>query len=599
MSLAPNRPQQPLFDRSLSGSNLADLGRPATVQRSSTTLLGSAASAGRMSYAPGSAVTPRVQPPLSATQSVQRTSTVYSRRSSTGQMAHQSFFVQAPVPATAPRDPRPLKDRGFQAKLAQDLSDYLMRNNFEMEMKHSLNQKTLTSPMQKDFNLIFQWLYQRIDPGYRFQKNIDAEVPLILKQLRYPFEKNITKSQIAAVGGQNWSTFLGMLHWMMQLAQMLERYDAGEYDDACAEAGIDVTGDRIIFRFLSGAYRDWLQLGEGDDDNDEVEKMLAPHVQAMAADFDRGNQRYLEEMKILEAEHVALSKQIMEAEARVPDIAKLDEVARIIEDDLKKFVDYTESQEARAQKQETKMKKLTEEIARTEDELREAEHEKVALKDSVDRQGLTIQEIDRMTSERERLQTGLESASARLEEVKKKADERELEANRVLEELERAAEKYNSLCYQNGLIPSTAPNAKGENFELQLSTNTAPHFSSSQMGSSPHSKVERLLANSTTGYHPAELLNLDLRGTVKNQLLRLRKEINERRTVAMDADLKNHELLDSIKEAIDDKMGEVEALQHRVRAAEEEYEKTKEVSGALYLWVLGREGGFDIVWLTH
>ena len=77
---------------------------------------------------------------------------------------------------------------------------------------------------------------------------------------------------------------------------------------------------------------------------------------------------------------------------------------------------------------------------------------------------------------------------------------------------------------------------------------------------------------------PAIILNLDLRGNVKSQLIGLRKEINERRTLAIDADMKNHELLDSIKEAIDDKRSEVEALEHRVRAAEEEFEKTKEVS---------------------
>src|SRR5690348_2328750 len=124
-------------------------------------------------------------------------------------------------------------------------------------MKHTLSQNIIKSPTQKDFNYMFQWLYHRIDPSYRFQKNIDQEVPPLLKLIRYPYEKSITKSQIAAVGGQNWSTFLGLLHWMMQLAQMLDRYVDHRYDDACQEAGVDVTGDHIVFEFLSRAYRDW------------------------------------------------------------------------------------------------------------------------------------------------------------------------------------------------------------------------------------------------------------------------------------------------------------------------------------------------------
>lgn len=502
-------------------------------------------------------------------------------------MGQQSFFVQAPVPATAPRDPRPLKTGSYQAKMGQEMLDYLTQHNFELEMKHSLSQNVFKSPTQKDFNFVFQWLYHRIDPAYRFQKNIDAEVPAILKQLRYPFEKNITKSQISAVGGQNWSALLGMLHWMMQLAQMLDRYETGEYDDACAEAGIDVSGDRIIFRFLSGAYRDWLQVDDADDENDDADQLLVPHIQAMAAEFERGNQRYSEEMKILEAEHASLSQQIAEAEKSIPDIAKLEEHFKILQDDIRKFEEYNASIEGKVAKYESKIKFLTDELERTETELKEAEQEKVNLQESVDRQGITIQDIDRMNSERERLQKGVEVTSLRLEETKKKSQDKESEANRMLEELERAAEKYNSLCYQIGLIPSTAANAKGQTFELQLPGSLTPHFSSSQLKTSIQygsvNSDDRLLAASGTGYHINDILSssesggLDLRGRVKTQLIGLRKEINERRTIALDADVKNHELLDSIKEAIDDKRSEVEALEHRVRAAEEEFEKTKEV----------------------
>ncbi len=495
-----------------------------------------------------------------------------------GPMGHQSFFVQAPMAAGVPRDPRPLKDRSYQAKIGQELLDYLTQNNFELEMKHSLSQNMLKSPTQKDFNFVFQWLYHRIDPSYRFQKNIDAEVPPILKQLRYPFEKSITKSQIAAVGGQNWSTFLGMLHWMMQLAQMLDKYDIGEYDDACAEAGVDVSGDRIIFRFLSGAYRDWLQVEDGDDEGD-ADKMLVPHVEAMAAEFQRGNQRYAEEMTILEAENSALKLKIEEAEKVAPDIAKLEKHFKILEDDKRKFEEYNNTVSDKAQKYDTRNKFLLEEIERTERELREAVQEKSNLQESVDRQGITIQDIDRMNAERERLQKGVEATALRLEEVKKKAAEREFEANRKLEELERVVDKYNSLCYQIALIPPTAANAKGSNYELKLSTNSAPQFSSSQLSASANSNSDRLLSDPSTGYLPAHILNLDLRGTIKAQLISLRKEINDRRTIAIDADMKNHELLDTVKEAIDDKRAEVEALEHRVRAAEEEFEKTKEVTG--------------------
>ena len=494
-------------------------------------------------------------------------------------MGHQSFFVQAPAPATAPRDPRPWRDLNFRSRIGNEILEYLTRNNFEMEMKRSISQKSMTQPTQKDFEAMFQWLYKRIDPAYRFLKNIDSEGPFVLKQLYYPYVNSCSKSQWQAVGGQNWTTFLGMLHWMMQLANMIDKYDAGDYDDACAEAGVDVSGDRIIFRFLSGAYRDWLQVEDGEDDED-ADKLLQPHVDAMAAEFERGNAKYAEEMKILEAEHAALLQQIKEAEESEPDIAKPEKHFKILEDDKRKFEDYNNSVESKCERHDAKNKFLLGEIEKIESELAMAEQDKASLQDGVDRLGINIQDIDRMNTERERLSKGLKDTMIKLDDLKARSAQKEADANRSLEELERSVDEYNSLCYQIALIPSTATNAKGEDYELRLNIDSTPNFSSSQMGSSQHggnAGNDRLLADSTTGYRQNSVLNLDLR-SMKSQLIALKNEITDRRKDAEAAEWKNNELLDSIKEAIDDKRSEIEALEHRVRAAEDEYEKTKEAT---------------------
>lgn len=499
-------------------------------------------------------------------------------------MGHQSFFNQVPAVAGVPRDPRPLRDRSFQARIGQELLEYLTHNNFELEMKHSLGQNTLRSPTQKDFNYIFQWLYHRIDPGYKFQKSMDAEVPPILKQLRYPYEKGITKSQIAAVGGQNWSTFLGMLHWLMQLAQMMDRYEShryetGEYDDVCTDAGVDITGDRIIFRFLTGAYHDWLQGGE-DEDDEMAEQRLVPHIEHMSQEFARGSERYVQEMEALDAENRNLREQIEEMEKNAPDMAKLDKHFRILEDDKRKFEDYNQNVKGKIDKYETRIKFLDAEIQKTDVELQETEADRAELQASVDRQGITIQDIDRMNTERERLQKSLEDTMARLEETHARVMEKEAEASQKLEDLEQLVKAYNSLGYQTSLIPSSAENAKGQDFELSLNVNESS-FSTSQIGGAPNrisSDGDRLLAEPFTGYHPAHLLNLDLRGAVRNSLQSLRKEINERRKHAIDDDLDRRNLLDNIKEAMDEKRSEVEALEHRRRAAEEEFDRTKEIT---------------------
>jgi kinetochore protein NDC80 len=563
------RPAQPVFSRSSSGGNLADSGLP-SVKRSS---FQNSTAQGLKSYASGNL-------PSRSSESDQRRSSVYrSRPSTNGPMSHQSFFQQAPQAAGVPRDPRPLRDRAFQARIGQELLDYLAQHNFEMEMKHTLSQNIIKSPTQKDFNYMFQWLYHRIDPSYRFQKNIDQEVPPILKQLRYPFERSITKSQIAAVGGQNWSTFLGLLHWMMQLAQMIEGYSCHRYDDACIEAGIDVSGDHIIFDFLSKAYRDWLDMGDDAGDED-AERALAPHIESMAQAFEQSNSKYQSELDMLEAEHARLQQEIDDLEKTTPDPKVLDNHFRIMEEDKVKFEEYNSLAQQRSEKYESRIAVLQEEFDKLMEELREADEERRGLQQEVDSQGISMSDIDRMTSERERLQRGIESAAHRLEDVKKKVAEKEAEASRRLDELERLVDKYNTMAYQNLLIPASAENAKGEQYELVVTVNESD-FTGSVMKTgygSSSTGTERLLADSVTGYQPAHILNLDLRGHVKNQFAQLRKDISDRRSSAMDVMLKDHEQLDSIKETIEDKKNEVEALRHRVRAAEEEYEKTKEVT---------------------
>ncbi|KAF2453318.1 HEC/Ndc80p family protein-like protein [Lineolata rhizophorae] len=612
MSLAPHggggaaaRPQstQPVFQRSSSGTNLADLGYNSVHRNSSTNMRKSfaagamaatpahhpAGGAGMMGYATGGSAGVA---PMSLDSTTQRRSSVYGSRPSygTGAMgAHgmrQSFFSTAPPAAGIPQDPRRLKDSGVRAQMANELMDYLTQNGFELEMKHSLSAKSMTSPTQKDFNCMFQWLYKRIDPSYRFQKNIDAEVPPLLKQLRYPFEKSIMKSQIAAVGGNNWYTFLGLLHWMMQLARMMDMYAAGHYDDACADAGYDVSGDRIIFDFLSDAYRTWLSVDDEDDDGD-CDKLIRPHIEQMAARFDAANAQHLEQVKMLEAEHKSLTSQIEELSKAGPRIAKLDEHIRILEEDKVKFEEYNARIDAKVDKLHAKIAQAEDELRQVEQELTEAEQEKQHLQEMVDAQGITIGDIDRMQTERERLRKNAETTATRLEESRRRVAEKEAEAGRKLDELERLIEKFNSLGYQIGLIPSTAPNAKGNEYELVLkvsTTNGTVNFTASQLGSSQQGQSldssDRLLAENGAGYQPHQLLNLDLRGAVKSNILSLRKDVGERRNAALEADMNNHDLLHKIKEAMDDKQAEVEALGHKVNAAEEEFEKTREITTA-------------------
>jgi len=467
--------------------------------------------------------------------------------------------------------------------MAQELLDYMTRHNFEIDMQMSLTSKSLTSPTQKEFNAMFKWLYNRIDPSYRFQKNIDAEIPPLLKQLRYPFEKSITKSQIAAVGGNNWHTFLGLLHWIMQLAVMMEAFGQGAFDEASLEAGAPVREDRIIFEFLSDAYRAWLSVP--DDADDEVaDKAVQEHVDGMAERFKDLNKDMLEDVQMLEAEKKALAEQIEELERKAEKGRKLDEGIATVAGDIEKFDSWNSKAANRIKTKGQKLGTLEEDIKKIEAEIEAAEKERNDYQDALGKQGISIQDIDRMSVERERLAQSRSATVTRLDETKARVSEKESEASKKLDELERLVEKYNSLCYKISLIPSTAANAKGMDYELLLTVNPGPNFSSSQLSRSQNgsqqSEPDRLLKDPSSGYLPHQLLSLDLKTAIKNSIVGLRKEVSERRTAALEEDMRNHDFLDSVKEAMDDKRAEVDGLGHRIRAAEEEFEKTREIAAA-------------------
>ncbi|KAK5690961.1 kinetochore-associated Ndc80 complex subunit ndc80 [Elasticomyces elasticus] len=593
MSLAPNRPAQPVFQRSSSGTNLAEMGGFSTVQRPSTANF--LASTGRKSYAPVTS-TPAPHPMQNLGDSTQRRSSVYTARQSQagfGPQTRQSFFSTAPPPPlnAAPIDPRRLKDSPTRQQMGTELLEFLSQRNFELETKHTLSHKSVTNPIQKDFDTMFQFLYHCIDPSYRFQKKMDVEVPPLLKQLRYPFEKHISKSGLGAVGGNNWPVFLGLLHWIMGLAKMMEQYSTGVYDDACIEAGYDVSADRITFTFLGDAYREWLSMDEEDESEEEAQRRLQPHVDAMARKFEEGNRANLEQVAMLEAEGKELERQIEELSRSAPKLAKLDETIKILEEDRAKFEAYNASMETKVEKYLHRAEVLREEMEKYELELQEAEQERGELQRRVDEQGLSIQDIDRMNGERERLQKGVETTSARLEEAKDRTSKKEAETGGKLEELEGVVEGYNGIGWKVGIIPSTASNAAGEESELRLRVNKGPDFSASQsVMQSQQESSDRLLKDAGTGYQGRDLLGeTDLRA-LKALLHGLRKSVSDRRTTLQEADLASLDLLDKTREALDDKNAELESLSHRVRLAQEEFEGLRESAGAR---AMGEEGKIE------
>lgn len=460
-------------------------------------------------------------------------------------------------------------------------------NNFEAETKYQVSPNFLKSPTQKDFTMVFEYLYHRLDPNYHFTKPMDQEVLPILKTLRYPYATTITKSSLAAVGGANvWPTFLAMLHWLLDLVKTMEQIDAGDFEAIVEEdSGLDVGTDRIVFDFSAKSYQAWLQ---GADDHQE-------YIHEMVAAFDERVARFSADIEELTHRNTELHDKLSRfnhtnADGKTP-LQVLEEEKVILEKDKEKFIAYIQTIEGRIANTTAANVRLREKLAELDAELKQLEEQKQNLQRAVDKQGLSPADIDRMASEREKLDKGLAQTTARIEELKVKAAEKEQEAASKLEYLERAVTRYNSLAYQIGIIPSAATNAGGKDYEFVLFPHKAGGASGESRGGGDLMQIDdegvggpddnRLLYDAVTGYQPVQLANRDLRHDIKPALNKLRQDISERIHQLQDEGFKGNELIDRVNEALADLKEEVETLQARVQVAQTEFEGIKEVGSQL------------------
>ncbi|KAJ2024162.1 hypothetical protein GGI06_001111, partial [Coemansia sp. S85] len=158
------------------------------------------------------------------------------------------------VPGTAtrgggPKDPRPVKERGFQAKAQQRIMNFLSTRAYP----GMLTPKTLAMPTVKDFQTIFRFLYAQLDGRYVYQGKFEDDVLAILRGIHYPYVGNISKSHIYSAGSMStWPGLLAMLLWLVELIEcvglMNQTNDVSELKDSALFV------DRVFFDYLSLAY---------------------------------------------------------------------------------------------------------------------------------------------------------------------------------------------------------------------------------------------------------------------------------------------------------------------------------------------------------
>ncbi|KAK9447922.1 HEC/Ndc80p family-domain-containing protein [Limtongia smithiae] len=482
-------------------------------------------------------------PSLNFSQSGRKNSTVGSsalggNRGGAGN-ASTGGFVAASAASANVRDNRPVRDRTYQNQIATAVFEYLVNNNFEGEANHAITARSLKSPTQKDFVKMFQWLYRRVDPDYRFTKSIENEVIPLMKAIGYPAMDTLSKSQLVAVGGQNWGAYLAMLHWLVDLAETFDAVENKEYDEGLAESE-DGGLNQIVIAYITKAYCAFLQ---NVDDYSEYEIEMREAFEQRIAAIEATTAEYTDERARQEQE-------IRELEENMPSLEAVHKKSEALESDLGKFEEYIENMEKRKAKWASMLGEISAELATMEVEFAELEKERAAVETKIAGQGFTPADIDGIVREREQLCKTLQASETRASEVARRLQEKEAAALAALETLEGALHKYNSLGYRIGIMPAKS---NGKSYEITLD---AP------------------LSEEHAGRRPSAVAGgVDVRHEVRPLLQKLRMEGAAQVHRTQDEAIRLQSLLDRVAEVLADKQDEAETLTAQISAAKLTYDE--------------------------
>ncbi|OWB80953.1 hypothetical protein B5S32_g5284 [[Candida] boidinii] len=489
------------------------------------------------------------------------------------------------LPLFQSRDPRPLRDRNYQATLHQEIYDYLSLNKFDIEMKHPLYPKTIKTPTQKDFVFIFQWLYHRIDPGYKFSRSIEQEVYFILKTLEYPYIDSINKSQISAVGGSNWPIFLGMLHWFVNLNIEFCKFDDKDLNDfqetlktlpngrgvsedpnnnnTYLNGGNDINDsiilnddivvNKLFTKYVLKSYRAYLH---NEDDFSEFYNEMESSYKAYSLDLINKVESLQKDSNDLKIQTDSLSNDLVKLNKNL-------EKSKIMENDVIKFTEFVEKQKLRKDKWPITLTNLKNEIDLYAKRLIEIEGLKKEILDNLNEKGFTISDIDKMNQERDKLTKSLDSLNNKINSVIKTINDKQLSSTKSFEILLSLVDSYNVNIYKITNALGSTEIVNNEEYK------NLPKFDIKNFD-------KTYLSDDKIGLRPDEIIPEIKELELKSKLLKLKSIIFEDSHRIQDESIKLQEKLDILRESIENKKDEFESLESKLTSKKLTYDEIHE-----------------------
>ncbi|NXC95523.1 NDC80 protein, partial [Certhia familiaris] len=368
------------------------------------------------------------------------------------------------------KDPRPLHDKAFIQQCIKKLCEFLIENAYA----HNVSMKSLQSPSVKDFLKIFTFIYRFLCPSYELpDSKFEEEIPKVFKDLGYPFP--LSKSSMYTVGAPHtWPQIVAALVWLIDCVKLYNaiRENAPSFDDRQSWGG--ETDDGIVHNklFMDYCVKCYDLFMKGRDTFEELDA----EVQSKLKDLFNIDQFQMEslaaENKRLQEEIARLEK---EKESEPDRRVTLRNVKSSLQADVQKYQAYLANLESHIAILDQKVESVNDEVETAEMEVEATKQENARLRHILDNQKYSAADIERINHERNELQQTINKLTKELEAEEHQLWNEELKYARNKEAIEMQLAEYHKLARKLKLIPVSAENSKGHDFEIQFNPEAGPN----------------------------------------------------------------------------------------------------------------------------
>ncbi|XP_007433049.1 kinetochore protein NDC80 homolog [Python bivittatus] len=367
------------------------------------------------------------------------------------------------------KDPRPLHDKTFIQQCIRQLCDFLITYGYGP----TVSVKSLQTPSVKDFVKIFSFIYELFCPSYELPgSKFEEEIPRIFKELGYPFA--LSKSSMYTVGAPHtWPQIAAALVWLtdcyklyISMKENPQSFDEGQI---LGETEDGILHNKLFLDYTVKCYDHFMRGGDTFEEFDA-------EIHSKLRDLFKVHENRLE---VLEEEEKRLNEEIARREKeRESEPDRLQHLRRLkssLQTDVKKYEAYMANLESHSCGISQKSKSITEEHESAALEIEALKQENIRLKLICDNQKYSTADIERLNSEIEELKQTVNKLTKELEAEQQQLWNEELKYARGKEAIEASLAEYHKLARKLKLIPTSAENSGGLDFEIKFNPDAGPN----------------------------------------------------------------------------------------------------------------------------